>query len=118
MSEVKVGSAVLEELQTDLLNLSSTLNDIYEMMNADVSAVGEQWKDNKFDEFVEGYRPQIDKCGEISERYSQWAKAYLNPVIEHVKKLEGISVTPTGLETSSGGASAPSGGRKSRTSGF
>ena len=73
-NDSRVSSAALIELKTDLTHLSESLHEIYDLMNADMSQVGEYWKDPKYAEFVSGYQPQIAKCEEISERYSEWCK--------------------------------------------
>ena len=53
-------------------------------MNAVMSQVNEFWKDPKYEEFVSGYKPQIQKCEIISIRYDEWCKRILDPRIEIV----------------------------------
>ena len=103
----KVKSSALTELKTDLTNLSATLHELYELMNADMSQVNKFWKDPKYEEFVSGYKPQILKCEEISIRYDEWCKRILDPLIEKVIKIETSDVTGNG---SGGGGGAIPGG--------
>ena len=92
----KVKSSALIELKTDLKHLSETLHGLYELMNADMSQVNEFWKDPKYEEFVSGYKPQIQKCEDISARYDEWCKRILDPMIEKVIKIETTDVTGDG----------------------
>ena len=106
----KVSSKALIELKTDLAHLSESLHEIYDLMNADMSQVGEYWEDPKYAEFVSGYQPQIAKCEEISERYSEWCKRVLDPTIEKVIAIETTDVGGDGGSSSGGVAAAVAGG--------
>lgn len=86
------GSAALTELKKDLTQLSATLHEIFELMNMDMRNIGTDWQDGKYQEFVEGYRPQINKCEEISERYKEWCMRVLDPTIENVISVEKTDV--------------------------
>ena len=86
------GSAALTELKKDLTQLSATLHEIFELMNMDMRNIGNDWQDGKYQEFVEGYRPQINKCEEISERYKEWCMRVLDPTIENVIAVEKTDV--------------------------
>lgn len=86
-------SAALIELKSDLTRLSKTLHVIYDLMNSDMSQVGQAWQDGKYQEFVEGYKPQINKCEEISERYTEWCVRVLDPTIENVLAVEKTDVS-------------------------
>ena len=96
------GSAALTELKKDLTQLSATLHEIFELMNMDMRNIGDAWQDGKYQEFVDGYRPQINKCEEISERYKEWCLRVLDPTIENVVAVEKTDV--------GGGGSGPVGG--------
>lgn len=86
------GSAALTELKNDLTQLSTTLHEIYELMNTDMRNIGDAWQDGKYQEFVEGYRPQINKCEEIANRYAEWCQRVLDPTIENVIAVEKTDV--------------------------
>lgn len=92
-SIAKVSSAALTELQSDLTRLSSTLHEIYELMNADMRQVNVAWQDAKYQEFVQNYQPQIQKCEDVSKRYSEWCKRVLDPSIENVTAIEMTDVS-------------------------
>lgn len=91
-SIAKVSSAALTELQSDLTRLSSTLHKIYELMNADMRQVNVAWQDAKYQEFVQNYQPQIQKCEDIASRYSEWCTRVLDPTIENVTAVETTDV--------------------------
>lgn len=92
MSNAVTSSAALTELKTDLTKLSATLHEIFDLMNADMSQVGQAWQDGKYEEFVQGFRPQINKCEEISVRYGEWCSRVLDPTIENVVAVEKTDV--------------------------
>ena len=89
---LEVGSQGLTELKGNLTNLSKALHELYELMNTDMRQVGEAWRDGKYQEFVDGYRPQINKCEEISQRYAEWCKKVLEPAIEECIEIEKTDV--------------------------
>lgn len=105
-SYLEVGSAGLTTLKEDLTKLANSLHEIYDLMNADMRQVGEAWRDGKYEEFVSGYRPQIIKCEEISQRYSEWCKRVLEPAIEECIDIETTDVGGDGSASGSGGLSA------------
>lgn len=105
-SFLEVGSKGLTELKNDLTNLSKALHELFELMNADMRQVGEAWRDGKYEEFVSGYRPQINKCEEISERYAEWCKRVLEPAIEECIEIETTDVGGDGGSSGGGGAAA------------
>lgn len=102
-SYLEVGSAALTELQTDLIKLSASLHEIYDLMNADMTQVGEAWRDGKYEEFISGYKPQINKCEEISQRYTEWCHRVLEPAIEEAIEIETTDVGGDGGNVVSGG---------------
>lgn len=102
-------SVTLIKLKEDLLNLSKSLHEIYNLMNADMSNLGETWRDGKYEEFISGYKPQINKCEEIAEKYEDWCKRVLDPAIEQAIIIEGANVSPDGGSASGGGVSSGSG---------
>ena len=102
MSNAVTSSPALTELKKDLIRLSTTLHDIYDLMHSDMSQVGQVWQDGKYQEFVEGFKPQIDKCEEISKRYKEWCVRVLDPTIENVIAVERTDVV--------GGGANPMGG--------
>ena len=103
-------SAALIELKSDLTRLSNTLHVIFDLMNTDMSQVGQTWQDGKYEEFVQGYRPQINKCEEISVRYSEWCARVLDPTIENIIAVETTDVGGGGGSFGSGNATDTSGG--------
>lgn len=93
MANAAVSSAALSELGNDLTQLSATLHEIFELMNADMRQVNAAWQDDKYEQFVQGYRPQINKCEEISMRYRDWCTKVLAPEYERVVEIEKTDVS-------------------------
>lgn len=99
-------SVTLIKLKEDLLNLSKSLHEIYNLMDADMNNLSELWRDGKYEEFISGYKPQINKCEEIAEKYEDWCKRVLDPAIEKAIIIEGANVGPDGGSASGGGVSS------------
>ncbi|MBO7540936.1 MAG: hypothetical protein J6T33_04680 [Bacteroidales bacterium] len=113
-SYLEVGSQGLTDLKNDLTNLSKALHELYELMNADMRNLGQAWRDGKYEEFVDGYRPQINKCEEISLRYTEWCGKVLDPAIEKCIRIEKHDVSADGgggVSSSSGGGGSTGGDR-------
>lgn len=88
-SRAKVSSASLERLQLNLIQLSDSLQECYEILSSDLTALHEDWDDEKFEEFEEEFRSRKEQIREISEKYREWANSYLPPRIELIKESEG-----------------------------
>ena len=114
---MEVGSEGLTELKNDLTNLSKALHELYELMNADMRQVGEAWRDGKYEEFVSGYKPRIEKCEEISVRYSDWCTKVLEPAIEECIDAEGTIMDPDQNGGGGGGGAIPGGSGGGSTGG-
>jgi hypothetical protein len=101
MASIGVSSVALNELLKDLSQLSVSLHEVYELMHADMRQVNSAWQDGKYEQFVQGYKPQIDKCEEISVRYKDWCNKVLTPEHDRVVEVEKTDVS--GGNASSGG---------------
>lgn len=87
-SGVEVSSKALIDLQGDLNNLSDNLQELYEMLATAMSALNEDWKDEKYDEFEQEFRSSKELIGELSDKYRVWANQYLPPRIEIIIDIE------------------------------
>ena len=87
-SVVEVSSKALIDLQGDLNNLSDNLQELYEMLATAMSALNEDWKDEKYDEFEQEFRSSKELIGELSDKYREWANQYLPPRIEIIIEAE------------------------------
>ena len=87
-SGVEVSSKALIDLQGDLNNLSDNLKELYEMLATAMSALNEDWKDEKYDEFEQEFRSSKELIGELSDKYREWANQYLPPRIEIIIGIE------------------------------
>ena len=105
----RVGSAALVDLQNDLTLLSKSLLRIHELMDADMHKVNVAWQDGKYQEFVQGYKPQIDKCEIIANRYAVWCSKVLDPTIQNAVAAENVNVGGDAVDSVGGGASVDPG---------
>ncbi len=87
-SGVEVSSKALIDLQGDLNNLSDNLQELYEMLATAMSALNEDWKDEKYDEFEQEFRSSKELISELSDKYRVWANQYLPPRIEIIIDIE------------------------------
>lgn len=85
-STANVSVQALETLQTELLSLSKELTDIYELMKSGVDRLGEEWRDEMYQEFAENFKPSAALITEVSEAYEKWAKGPLQEKIDILKK--------------------------------
>lgn len=109
-SNAEVSSQALRGLQDNLNSLSHQIKEICDTMNSDQMRVGEAWRDSKFQEFKQGFQPQINRCEEISVHYKDWCVKVLEPAIEKVEKIETADVGGGGSSAIGGGGSAVGGG--------
>lgn len=80
----------LKELQNELISMSENLNDLYDMINTALSTVNEHWSDSKFEEFEEEFRSSKELINELSQKYEDWAKNYIQERIDVLIKTEGV----------------------------
>ena len=112
MANAEVSSVALTELKTDLKVLSDDFHQIYDLMTADLSQIGETWRDSKYDDFRKAYGKQISECDNIADRYDAWCIKVLDPAIDKVAEIEqsNVVVDDDGGTTSAGSSSGD--GRK------
>lgn len=80
----------LKELQNELISMSENLNDLYDMINTALSTVNEHWSDSKFEEFEEEFHSSKELIDELSKKYEEWAKNYIQQRIEVLEKVGGV----------------------------
>lgn len=83
----------LQNLQTQILNLSKLLEEYRTHSMQMVKVVGQSWRDQQFDRFVHSFASRQDALKIISESYHKWAKGPLqntiDKIIEYDKSLPG-----------------------------
>jgi|APGre2960657444_1045066.scaffolds.fasta_scaffold99798_2 hypothetical protein len=89
----QVSSKQLVELQSQLNELAKELNETYEFVRFSLTKVGEQWKDDKFEEFNTEFNSTKEEILEISERFKEYANQYLPPFIEVTQKVENLKTS-------------------------
>lgn len=105
-SSARTSSEALKSLREQLHALSKQLHEISDVMNADMTRVGNEWQDGKYQEFMDGYKPQIQKCNNIADRYEQWCKEVLDQAIIDAEATEHTNVVADGIGSSIGRGSA------------
>lgn len=80
----------LKELQNELISMSENMNDLYDMINTALSTVNVHWSDSKFEEFEEEFRSSKELINELSQKYENWAKNYIQERIDVLIKTEGV----------------------------
>ncbi len=80
----------LKELQSELISMSENLNDLYDMINTALSTVNEYWSDSMFEEFEEEFRSSKELISELSGKYEEWAKTYIQKRIEVLEKTDSV----------------------------
>ena len=104
MSQAVTGSLALEQLKDDLTLLANNLRELHSTLTSQMTTLGESWQDSQYQQFVDGYKPQIEKCVEIANRYDHGCRNFLAPQIENVKSIE-----QTDLSGNFGGGASMSG---------
>lgn len=89
MAGAFASSRSLEELQGELIALSTALRDLYETLNSDIARLSDSWVDQQFENFGNEFRSRQEAIVELADKYTQWANRYLPPRIELAKKYEG-----------------------------
>lgn len=84
-STANVSLQALEILQAELLSLSKELTDIYELVESGMDRLGEEWRDEMYQEFAENFKPSAALIIEVSEAYEKWAKG---PLQEKIRILQ------------------------------
>ncbi len=93
-STANVSLPALETLQSELLSLSKELIDIYELVESGVDRLGEEWRDEMYQEFAENFKPSAALITEVSEAYEKWANG---PLQEKIRILKETTAGPMHL---------------------
>lgn len=92
LSAAYVSSKSLIELQSELRGMSQTLHELYETLWGNLNVLGEEWTDEKMEEFNEEFETTRETIVELSEKYKEWADSYLPPRIEIAIEYEKAGV--------------------------
>lgn len=83
-----VSAEELEKLQREILNIKDKINELRETVSTAISAVGEEWQDSKYEEFVDAYSEYKKTMEQIEEEYQRYASEVLPPFIEKAKEYD------------------------------
>jgi len=68
--------------------MSDVLNELYDTLWGNLNALGEEWTDEKMEDFSEEFKSSRETIVELSRKYKEWADAYLPPRIEEIIRYE------------------------------
>ena len=83
-----VTSRCLLRLQSELRSMSDALEELYQTLWGDLNALGQEWADEKMDEFNEEFKNSRETILQLSEKYRHWADSYLPRRIETAIRYE------------------------------
>ncbi len=84
-----VGLQELEDLKAELIKISENLGELRQLLDTRLETTHSDWKDGMFDDFEEVFQPHIKMVQELSNKYEEWAKDYIQ------KRIEIIESQPT-----------------------
>ena len=85
MADLHAGIEELEKLQAELIKVSEDLADLRQLLDSRLETTHSDWKDGMFDDFEEVFQPSIKMVQELSDKYDEWAKDYLQKRIDLLK---------------------------------
>ena len=86
-----VGLQQLEDLKAELIKISENLGELRQLLDTRLETTHSDWQDGMFDDFEEVFQPHIKMVQELSDKYEEWAKDYIQKRIDHLK--EQITIT-------------------------
>lgn len=92
LSHSQASSASLTNLRSNLISLSDNLQELYDLLSDNLSALASEWEDEKFAEFDDEFRSSREKIIELAEKYREWANVYLPPRIEKITEAEKLGM--------------------------
>lgn len=78
----------LQELQTELINLSKALTDIDGNIALAIQRVHDDWQDAMYDDFRETYDKYKQRVVEIADQYEKFANGPLQETIDKLLFIE------------------------------
>lgn len=87
-SHTEVTSQALITLQGELRAMSQSLKELYDVLWGNLDALGEEWTDEKMEDFSEEFKSSRETIIELAEKYKLWADNYLPPRIDEVIRYE------------------------------
>ena len=84
-----VGLQELKDLKAELIKFSENLGELRQLLDTRLETTHSDWQDGMFDDFEEVFQPHIKMVQELSNKYEEWAKDYIQ------KRIEIIESQPT-----------------------
>lgn len=91
MADLHSGIQELQTLQAELIKISEALRELRQLLDSRLETTHSDWRDGMFDDFEEVFQPSIKMVQELSDKYEDWAKDYIQKRIDHLK--EQIKIT-------------------------
>lgn len=88
MTHTEVTSQALVTLQNELRSMSDVLNELYDTLWGNLNALGEEWADEKMEDFSEEFKSSRETIVYLAGKYKEWADSYLPPRIEEISRYE------------------------------
>jgi len=88
-----VKSEDLETLRVEINSISDKINDLRENVTNAIAAVGEEWRDYKYDEFAKSYEQYKSMMESIASEYLRYANEVLPPIIDNAKAIEAVQTS-------------------------
>lgn len=87
-TQAYVSSQSLIELQSQLLQMSQELGELYEFISNAIRMANDEWQDEQYENFVCSIAPSQNMVNELAEKYKEWATGFLPPRIEKAIEYE------------------------------
>ena len=91
MADLHSGIQELQTLQAELIKISEALRELRQLLDSRLETTHSDWRDGMIDDFEEVFQPSIKMVQELSDKYEDWAKDYIQKRIDHLK--EQIKIT-------------------------
>lgn len=91
-SQVYINSGDVKSFQNDVNKLADTLQKYKDTLERNLSALSNDWKDEKFKQFESSFRSKKDQIQSISEFMKQWSNSYLKETYDQMVDYEKTSM--------------------------
>lgn len=92
ISHAQASSVALINLRSNLISLSDNLQELFDLLSDNLSALASEWEDEKFAEFDDEFRSSREKILLLADKYREWADVYLPPRIEKIIQAEKLGM--------------------------
>lgn len=87
-NDMNVSSGEVIAFKDKLVKLSQVLKECHDTISNGLAMLGQDWRDVKYEQFVEEFKSSKEEILEIGERYEQWSAGYLAQKIQDIIDYE------------------------------